>query len=257
MGGCSPTPVGLANGLTLLYPVGEAAHHFATAGTDPFLIGSFAAPAATAAWVSTYKTHGSKRYSGVVAATAAGIPIWLATAARIGIFNMGTLATYTAAATLTWSGYTWSDVLQQRRAWKGEQARWSTLATTASLEDSRLVSAEDTRLGQRFRIDIRGTGKTARQHARGDLAERIAAVLGLPAERVRVSTDTKHAGIIVIAVQTLDPWAEDCTHPALDGTLTTATGRSVLDGPFVLGTDPDTGHNLDITIFDKSGGRTR
>ena len=48
-----------------------------------------------------------------------------------------------------------------------------------------------------------------------DLTDRIAAVLALPDERVWVTRDPKHAGNIIITVQTTDPWAAPVTHPAL------------------------------------------
>ncbi len=251
----SPDTRGLATALVALYPAGGVAH---LAGADPLLLGALGAPAGLAAWVGTYKAHRSARYSATVAATAAGVPVWLATAAHYGITHLPVLVGYTTAAALAWSGYTWSDVLTQRRAWKTQQAEWHTLASTAGLDGSRLVGVEDTRLGQRFRVDIRGTGRTARQLTRGDLAERLAATLALPAERVRVSENRKHAGQIFILVQTRDPWAEPVTHPALTGGAAepvTGRRRSVLDGPFVLGTDPDTGRDLELVVFDKAGGR--
>ncbi|KWX03799.1 hypothetical protein TH66_13525 [Carbonactinospora thermoautotrophica] len=251
----SPDTRGLATALVALYLAGGVAH---LAGADPLLLGALGAPAGLAAWVGTYKAHRSARYSATVAATAAGVPIWLATAAHYGITHMPVLVGYTTAAALAWSGYTWSDVLKTRRAWKTQQTEWDTLATAAGLDGSRLVAVEDTRLGQRFRIDIRATGRTARQLTRGDLAERIAAHLALPAERVRVTIDPKHAGQIFILVQTRDPWAEPVPHPALTGGAVEPVAgrrRSILDGPLVLGLDPDTGHDLELVVFDRAGGR--
>jgi hypothetical protein len=251
----SPDTRGLGTALVGLYPAGQVGY---LANTDPLILAAFAPPAALAAWVSTYKAHHSRRYSGTITATAAGVPTWLAIAAESGIFHMPVLLGYTTAAALAWSGYTWSDVLKARRAWKAEQARWETIASTAGLDGSRLVSIADTRLGQCFRVDVRGTGKTARQIARGDLAERVAATLSLPAERVRVTPDTaKHAGMILIQVQTTDPWTEPVLHPALVGRQPALPSRrrSVLAGPLVIGFDPDSGEDLALTVFDKAGGR--
>lgn len=250
----SPDTRGLANGLTVLYPLGEVAHRFAT-GPDAMWIAGLAPPAAVAAWVGTYKAHGSRKYSATIAATAAGVPAWIATAAHTGVFNVPTLVAYTVAAVGTWSGYTWSDVLKQRRAWKTEQVKWDTLATAAGMEGSRLVHAEDTRLGQRFKVDIRGTGKTARQLKTGDLRERLAMQIGIGADQVRIQDDARHAGVIYIVVQLVDPWAEKVTHPALTGQVPAVTRRrSIMDGPFVIGTDPETGHDLEVVVYDDAGG---
>lgn len=247
----APETRGLATALAALYPAGEAVH---LAAADPLLVGAFAPPAALAAYAGTWKAHHSRRYSAAVAATAAGIPAWLATAAATGITSLPVLASYSTAAAVTWSAVTWSDVLAHRRARKAAQAKWQTIAGAAGLEGSRLIGQEETRTGQRFRVDVRGTGKTASQLARGELAERIAAVLSLPAQRVRVAADHTHAGVILITVQMQDPWAAPVASPVLDPGYA-PTRRSALDGPFVLGTDPDTGADLVVTVFDRRGGQ--
>ena len=209
----SPDTRGLGTALAALYPAGEAVH---AAAADPLLVGAFAPPAALAAYVATYKAHRSRRYSATIAATAAGVPAWLAVAAATGITDLPVLLGYSTAAAASWSAITWSDVMKHRKALQAQRARWDAIASAAGLENSRLIREEETRTGQRFTVDIRATGKTARQLARRELAERIAAVLSLPAERVRVATDPKHAGNIIITVQTTDPWAAPVTHPALD-----------------------------------------
>ncbi|MGH3377640.1 MAG: hypothetical protein ACRDS0_03760 [Pseudonocardiaceae bacterium] len=250
----SPDTRGLANGLAVLYPAGEIAHQCAT-GPDALWLAGLAPPAAVAAWVGTYKAHGSPKYSATIAATAAGVPAWIATAAHTGVLNVPTLVAYTACSVGAWSGYTWSDVLKQRRAWKAEQAKWETLASAAGLEGSRLIGVEDTRLGQRFRVDVRGTGKSGAQHVRTKLNEQIAMVLGIGAEQVRISDDAKNAGVITITLRLLDPWKEAVPHPVLTGQAPAAgRRRSVMDGPFVIGTDPETGRDLEVVIYDEAGG---
>jgi hypothetical protein len=245
----APETRGLGTALAALYPAGEAIH---LASADPLLVGAFAPPAALAAYASTWKAHHSRRYSATVAATAAGIPVWLATAAATGITSLPVLVSYTSASAVTWSAITWSDVLRHRRAHKAQQAKWATIALAAGLEHSRLITADDTRTGQRFRVDVRGTGKTPTQLARGDLAERIAGILALPPERVRVMPDRSHGGVILVTVQTGDPWAAPVTHPALNPAHAPAP-RPVTAGPLRLGTDPDTGHDLPLTVYDKGG----
>ena len=230
----APETRGLGTALAALYPAGEIAH---LAHADPIMMGAFAPPAALAAWTSTYKAHHSRRYSAAATAAAAGVPAWLATAAATGITDLHVLLGYSAAAAAGWSAVTWSDVLAHRRALRAARARWDTIATAAGLEDSRLVRQQETRTGQRFTVDIRHTRKTARQLAGRDLADRIAGVLALPAERVKITTDPRHAGLIIITVQTTDPWAAAVTHPALDPAHAPAR-RSIMAGPMVLGDRP-------------------
>ncbi len=245
----APETRGLATGLAALYPAADIAH---LAGADPLWLAAMAPPAAVAAWTGTWKAHHSKRYSATITAAAAGVPAWLATAAAAGITSLPVLASYTSAAALTWSAVTWSDVLRHRRAHKARQAKWETIAVAAGLANSRLISAEETRTGQRFRVDVRATGKTPSQLARGDLAERIAGILALPPERVQVVADRSHGGVIIVTVQMQDPWAAPATHPALNPAYAPVP-RSIMAGPLVLGTDPDTGHDMELTVYDKGG----
>ena len=245
----SPDTRGLGTALAALYPAGEAVH---AAAADPLLVGAFGPPAALAAYVATYKAHRSRRYSATIAATAAGVPAWLAVAAATGITDLPVLLGYSTAAAASWSAITWSDVMKHRKALQAQRARWDTIATAAGLAGSRLIREDETRTGQQFTVDIRATGKTARQLARRELAERIAAVLSLPAERVRVATDPKHAGNIIITVQTTDPWATPVTHSALDAGHAPAR-RPVMAGPIRLGEIPDTGADLELTVYDDQG----
>lgn len=259
----APDTRGLGTGLAALYPVGEIAHHYAAA--DAVLLGAFAPPAALAAWVATYKTHGSPRYSGALAALAAGPPVWLATAATTGITNLSTLLAYTVTATGLWSSYTWSDVLKQRRRAAELQARWETIAGLSGLEGTRLVRTQTTRIGVRFKVDLGVDGPSAGRLARGDLAEQIARCYGIGTGQVRIEASGKNARIMWITIQLLDLWADVVPHPAVvaaDGAPvppeTAAAGkgsRSVLDGPFIIGTDPETGADLELTVFDSGGAR--
>jgi hypothetical protein len=235
--------------MTALYPAGAIGY---AVHADPLMLGLFGPPAAAAAWVSTHKTHGSRWYSATAASLAAGVPAWLATAAATGVTDLPVLLGYTGAAAAGWSAITWSDVMKHRRALKAKRARWQTVAAAAGLEGSHLVREKDTRTGQEFTVDIRGTGSSATKLAHGDLDEKIAAVLSLPAERVRVVTDTRHAGNVIITVQMNDPWDGDVTHPALNPAHAAAR-RSIMDGPLVLGADPDTGGDLTLNVYDDQG----
>ena len=259
----SPDTRGLGTGLVALYPAGFLAQEYAAG--DGLLLGAFAPPAALAAWVATYKTHGSPRYSGAVAAIVAGVPVWLATAATTGITNLPTLLGYTLTATTAWSAYTWSDVLKERRRTAEMQAKWETIAGLAGLEGSRLLRTEQTRTGVKFKIDLGVEGPTASQLQRGGLNEQIARSYGIGADAVRITTSRKNARIAWITIQMKDLWSQIIPHPAIvadDGTpvpaATAAAGkgsRSILDGPFVIGTDPETGDDLELVLFDSGGAR--
>ncbi|MBA8953950.1 hypothetical protein ACFQU9_44300 [Actinomadura namibiensis] len=275
----SPDTRGLGTGLAALYPVGHLAHQYAA---DALLLGAFAPPAALAAWVATYKQHESPRYSATLAATAAGVPVWLATAAHTGITNLPTLLAYTATATATWSAYTWSDVLKHRRALAAQQAQWQTIAASTELAGTRLVKTEPTHVGVRFKVDV-GASPDAPSVSRllsGNLTEQIARLYGIGTNQVRLNGQPSNARILWITLQLRDPWGQPITHPALapaDAADTsaeaalTAAGiplnpapavgvptkgcRSILDGPFVLGTDPETGEDLELVVFDEGGAR--
>ncbi|GAA2159888.1 hypothetical protein [Actinomadura napierensis] len=254
----SPDTRGLGTGLAALYPAGHLAHVYAPG--DSLLLGAFATPAALAAWVATYKTHGSPRYSGAIAAIAAGIPVWLATAAATGITNLPTLLGYTLTASAGWSAYTWSDVLKERRRFAEAQAKWETIAGLAGLEGSRLLRTERTRTGVKFKIDLGVEGPSASRLERGDLAEQIARCYGIGADAVRIATHRKNARIAWITIQLVDLWSQPVPHPAVTeaaaaGAAPVKGRRSILDGPFVLGTDPETGDDLELVLFDSGGAR--
>ncbi|MBO0805865.1 MAG: hypothetical protein J2P25_22685 [Nocardiopsaceae bacterium] len=246
----SPETRGLGTALAALYPAGEIGY---LAHADPALLAGFAAPAAAVAWTSTWKAHRSRKYSAAAAALAAGVPAWLAAAAATGVTSLPELLGYTAASAGAWSAVTWSDVHRHRRAMKARRARWAALAAAAGLQHSRLVRVTDIPTGQEFTVDIRATGSTARKIAAGDLAERLAAAAGLPAERVRVQADARHAGNIIVTIQVTDPWAGATTHPALDPAYAPPR-RSVMDEPLAIGRNPDTGGPLTLTVYDDQGG---
>ncbi|WP_152563759.1 hypothetical protein [Actinomadura welshii] len=259
----SPDTRGLGTGLAALYPAGHLAYTYAPG--DALLLGAFAPPAALAVWVATYKTHGSPRYSGAIAAIAAGVPVWLATAASTGITNLPTLLGYTLTASAGWSAYTWSDVLKERRRFAEAQAKWETIAGLAGLEGTRLLRTERTHTGVKFKIDLGVEGPSASRLERGDLGEQIARCYGIGADQVRIQTHRKNARIAWITIQLVDLWSQVVPHPAAvaaDGTpvpaATAAAGkghRSILDGPYIIGTDPETGDDLELVVFDDGGGR--
>jgi hypothetical protein len=241
-----------AAGIAALYPAGGVADAL---NPVPWELGAFALPAAGAAWVSTWKAHGSKEYSAAVTAGAAAVPLWLATASITGIGNMNTLLAYTVAGTASWGSLRWSDVLRARRAMRAAQVEWKTLAGgIEALEGSRMISKETTPFGERFVVDIRATrSKTAARFPREAVAHEVAALFGVPEGRVTVSKMRTHAGMVTISVKLTDPWKTPPVSPAVADTE--VLGRSIMDGPLVLGADPETGKPIELTVYNVDGGR--
>ncbi|MCP2337882.1 hypothetical protein [Actinomadura rupiterrae] len=258
----SPDTRGLGTGLAALYPAGELAHHYLP--HDTLTLAAFAPPAALAATVATYKAHGSPRYSLAVAAIATAIPTWLAVAATTGITSLPVLLWYSLAATGLWSSYTWSDVLKQRRRTAEVQARWETIAGLAGLEGSRLLATKQTKVGVRFKVDVGVEGPHGARLERGDLAVQIARCYGIGADQVDVEMEKKNARILWITIRMRDMWTEEVQHPAVaelapaqaaERAADAKGRRSILDGPFIIGTDPETGEDLELVLFDKVGAR--
>jgi hypothetical protein len=241
-----------AAGIAALYPAGGVADAL---NPVPWELGAFALPAAGAAWVSTWKAHGSKEYSAAVTAGAAAVPAWLATASVTGVWNMPTLLAYSVAGTASWGALHWSDVLRNRRALRAAQVEWKTLCEgIEALGGSRMVSKEATPFGEKFVVDIRATrSKSAAKFPRDAVAHEIAALFGVPEGRVTVSKMRQHAGLITISVKLTDPWKTPPVSPAVAGTET--VGRSIMDGPFILGEDPETGKPIELTVYNADGGR--
>ncbi|WP_026415623.1 winged helix-turn-helix domain-containing protein [Actinomadura oligospora] len=254
----SPDTRGLGTGLAALYPAGQLSHQYLA--HDTFTLAAFAPPAALAAWVATYKTHGSPRYSGAIAAITTAVPTWLAVAAHTGVTSLPVLLWYSLAASGLWSAYTWSDVLKQRRRTAEVQARWETIAGLAGLEGSTLLATKTTKVGVRFKVDVGVDGPSGARLERGDLAVQIARCYGIGVDQVQVDQEKKNARILWITIRMRDMWTEEVSHPAVaelaPGQVTAAKGsRSILDGPFVLGTDPETGEDLELVLFDQGGAR--
>jgi hypothetical protein len=112
-------------------------------------------------------------------------------------------------------------------------------------------------VGVRYRIDVRSCAKRASELATKRLAEDIAAAGaagadGLPPARVQAWADPADARILVVNVQTRDPWADAPLSPAVAGPE--QLGRSVLDGPFRIGRDPENSKPLLLEMFTTAGG---
>jgi hypothetical protein len=245
-----PLSRGLGACLVGLYPVGGMVH-----GVDPWVLAGFAPAVAFPAFVAMRRAA-DEELARLVAGAAAAVPAWLAVAAHTGILSWPVLLGYTAAAGAGWSAMVTSDAVVGRRSRAERAQAWTEGATKVGLAGSRLVKVEETRLGQVLHIDVRGTGRTASAIVRSDMRERLAAELGLPLIRVRVAPDAKHAGMIVIAIRTIDPWSVPSLHPIHDpdAEVQLPATRSICDGPAEVGMDPETGDPLAIELFEPDEG---
>jgi hypothetical protein len=133
---------------------------------------------------------------------------------------------------------------------------WLETAKRWGLSGSHLLDWEWTRLGERYVISSKGTGKRASAIAGGrHVAELIAEDLDLPVSRVQV---TAHAiaGRVVISVRHADPWENPIPHPVLDAAPEIdLSGPYSITQPAVIGQDPETGKPLAITLWGEDGGK--
>lgn len=145
----------------------------------------------------------------------------------------------------------------EAREWRALRAGWLEQARRWGLGGSHLDGFETTRLGERYEIDVRGTGKRASAFfgSGNGLAERIAEQENLPVSRVRI---VRHplAGRIIISIRRIDPWAKPILHPVID-----AESKVDLSGPYSIrtpaqvGQDPETGRPLTVPFWDERGGK--
>jgi hypothetical protein len=147
------------------------------------------------------------------------------------------------------------DAVTCAREWRAQRAGWLGKSREWGFGGTHLLDFEETRLGERYTIDTRGTGKRASAFA-GNRAheEYIAEQEGLPADRVRLSR-TRPAGRLTVSIRRVDPWGAPALHPALagdpDGIL--AGPRSIRQ-PVVIGEDPETGDPLGVPLWDEERG---
>jgi hypothetical protein len=195
--------------------------------------------------------------------TATGILLaggWSAAAVRLGPLAGPALwypVTWTGAA-LSFGAWRWARshpavvaARNRRNAhadWLGKRHRWG-------LAGTHLLDWQPTRLGERYAIDVRTSGRRASQITHSDVAERIAEDLLLPVSRVRV---TRHrlAGRIEISIRRADPWADPIPHPVLAGDPELdLSGPYSIRQPAVIGQDPETGAPLLLPLRDERGGK--
>src|SRR5882724_4714632 len=183
---------------------------------------------------------------------------WSAAAARFGPLAGPYLPVTDAWAVLSFCGWRWArshpavaaarDRRQASIDWLGKRDRWG-------LARTHLLDWEPTRLGERYVVDTRGSGRRASQVAGGDAAERIAEDELLPPSRVRIRRH-RLAGRVEISVRRVDPWAHPIPHPVLaEDPEIDLSGPLSCREPFTVGQDPETGQPLALPVWDEDGGK--
>lgn len=169
---------------------------------------------------------------------------------------MGILGAATAG--LTYWAYRKDPAIQHAIAWEQARIDWHAKAASYGLAGSHLLEWRETRLGEQFELDTRGTGKRASALAGHDLEERIAEVEMLRPTRVKTKPygTSGIAGRLLVSIRYKDPWGEDLPHPLLD-----PTPEIVLPGvadarePRIIGMDPETGSPLEVVLWDEEGAK--
>jgi hypothetical protein len=183
---------------------------------------------------------------------------WSAVAAKLGPLSGPYLPLTGAWALLSFCGHWWArrhpavvaarDKRQASADWLAKRKRWG-------LDKTHLLDWEPTRLGERYVIDTRGSGRRASQVAGGDAAERIAEDELLPPSRVRIRRH-RLAGRVEISVRRIDPWAHPIPHPVLaEDPEIDLSGPYSIRKPAVVGQDPETGDPLGLVLCGPGGGR--
>jgi len=235
-------------GAAALYVVGGAAAPI----VDPVVWGALGGTAA----LVTHRVAGRSGGAGwgrVCSAGVAGIGGWLTFASAMpqSVFTSTTAAIYTVSVGVLWDRWYRGEHLAARRAWAACQEEWAKIADSIGLAGTRLAGSGETKLGYRYRVDVRGGSATASAVVKSDVAERMAAHVGVPRGRVSVIEDGKRAGHVFITVRLEDPWAAPRPIPDYTGVT-----RSILD-PIPVAFSPDSGEDLTIQLFDMANGGRR
>lgn len=166
---------------------------------------------------------------------------------------MGLLGAATAG--LAYWAYRQDPVIQHAIAWQQARTDWRLRAGGYGLAGSHLLDWRETRLGEQFEVDTRGTGKRASHLVNGDIEELIAEQEGLPTSRVKVRKGAI-AGRIQVSIRYKDPWAEDLPHPLLDAApeIPLPPVADVRD-PIIIGMDPETGRPLALALWEEDGAK--
>jgi hypothetical protein len=192
-------------------------------------------------------------------ALTAGSGLWVAVAESAGVVgpSCAMAAGFGVLAGASYFVYRRDDVIKTRIEARKAREAWPAFAAAVGLSGSVIEGREDTRLGERITVNIKGTGKRASTLASGDVATRIAEHYRIPKSRVSVNEIPRDAVLISITIRRRDPWANAVVHPRLDPSpeITVPDVVDIAAGPAIVGQEPETGKPLTITLADEDGAR--
>jgi hypothetical protein len=235
----------------------EVAHHIEA----PAMLGLPLTAAATIGMCVREMNLPGKRRPGRAAIATAASGLWLtgttAWGVTAGVEGAPGLMSALGAATagLTYWAYRRDPRIAEAIAWENARIDWHRRAPLYGLSGSHLLDWRETRLGEQFEIDTRGTGKRASQLAGSDLEERIAEVEMLATSRVS-SKPGGIAGRLLVTIRYKDPWAAVLPHPLLDATPEIVLPEVAdVREPIIIGMDPETGRPLTVVQWDEEGAK--
>jgi hypothetical protein len=203
---------------------------------------------------------GSRAFKTCALAAASGI--WVTVAGMTG--TIGTDAPHIAMTAgfgvlsgISYFMYRRDDVTKARIEARKARESWPEFAHAVGLAGATVEGRENTRLGERVTVNIKGTGKRASAFANGDVATRIAEYYRIPKSRVSIREVPRDAVLIAITIRRRDPWAKPIKHPLLDAEpeITLPVPNDITVGPLIVGQDPETGDPLELPVWDEDGAR--
>lgn len=218
-----------------------------------------AAAGAVAAFGITFGIGAHKGWGWKAPLIVAAFAAWLALASARGPldgFPVPSLTIVWAVLTgIAWRLASLHPSILEAIRWRAARAEWLAQRHRWHLPGSHLLGHEETRLGERFTVDVRETNRLASAIARDSaLPERIAMDKGIPRSRVTVTEGTP-AGRVVIDIRERDPWADPIPHPAaVSGHEVELSPSPSITEPAGIGQDPATGRLLSLLLCGPGGG---
>lgn len=203
---------------------------------------------------------GSRAFKTCTLAAASGI--WVTIAGVMG--TVGTDAPHIAMTAgfgvlsgVSYLMYRRDDIIRARIEARKARESWPEFAHAVGLAGSVVEGREDTRLGERITVNVKGTGKRAAAIANGDTAVRIAEYYRIPKSRVSMKEVPRDAVLVDISIRRVDPWKHAIPHPLLDDQpeITLPVPDDITAGPLIVGQDPETGDPLKLSVWDEDGAR--
>jgi hypothetical protein len=241
----------------LVYGAAEIMHLSGQPGALDVAVAT--ALAATAAWGASARWDRVPRQLPAWLAIAGG---WLTAAAAEGPLSGWPHPPLTIIGTAV-AGYGWwkaqhHEAVTGAREWRAQRAEWLGRSRQWGLGGTHLLDYQVTRLGERYELDTRSTGRRASafisRHGHGGPEELIAEREGLALSRVHIRTP--RPGRLVVSIRRENPWAHLIFHPLFD-----ESPETVLPVPCgirdraAVGMDPETGRAMEIPLYDKAGGK--